>query len=263
MKFAVAVDCEGPACVVGKPGGTLTDSPNFEFAKRQATREADAAARGLFAAGATQVLVYDYHGDGVNLNYDLLDKRVDIAVGSGTAHRLPGLDDSFAGLLLVGYHAMDNTPDAVICHTFNSVAFQWMKVNGQEVGEMAIDAAVAGERGVPVILVSSDDKGVAEAQRFFPGIESVTTKTAYGYNSAISMHPARAVDAIFAAAQCAGHRAAQKGAFKPYMFPSPLTLEVHYKRIEGAESASRRGQGWERVDAYTVRRTMRTISEYF
>ena len=35
---------------------------------------------------------------------------------------------------------------------------------------MAIDAAVAVNGGVPVIFVSSDDKGTAEAEQFFPGV---------------------------------------------------------------------------------------------
>lgn len=263
MKFAVAVDCEGPACVVGRRGKTVTDSENFEFAKRQATREAAAAARGLFDAGATQVIVYDYHDSGVNLDYDLLDPRVDIALGSGASCRMPGLDDSFAGLLFIGYHAMDNTVRATLAHTYSSLDYQWMKVNGQEAGEMAFDAAVAGEFGVPVVMVASDDKGVAEAQRFFPGIETVTTKTSYGYNAAVSMHPARAVEAIHDAAARAGERAREKGAFKPFAFATPLTLEIRHKRIEGAESMGRIGNEWQRVDAYTVRRTLESISDYF
>lgn len=262
MKFIIAVDCEGPACVVGKPGGTLTESPNFEFAKRQATREADAAAKGLFDAGATGVVVYDYHGGGVNLHYDLLDPRVDIALGSGSEHRLIGVDSSFTGLLFVGYHAMDSTPDAVIAHTFSSVAYQAVRINGQDVGEMAVDAAVCGEHGVPPIFVASDDKAVAEARRFFGDIETVTTKKAYGYNTAISMHPQRACEAIREGAKRAAERAKQ-GAFKPFKFTGPLTLEVRYKRIEGAENVSRRGSAWERVDAYTVRRRLNNILDYY
>lgn len=61
---------------------------------------------------------------------------------------------------------------------------------------MAIDAAAAGVYGVPVIFVASDDKGVREAQRFFPGVETVTTKQAMGWNAAVSKHPLRVVDEI-------------------------------------------------------------------
>ena len=45
MKFYIAVDCEGPACVVGEPGKGLGSGENYRFACLQATREANAAAR--------------------------------------------------------------------------------------------------------------------------------------------------------------------------------------------------------------------------
>lgn len=260
MKFIIGVDCEGPACVVGAPGGTLTDSKNFAFARLQATREADAAARGLFAAGATQVIVWDNHGGSLNLDYDLLDERADIALGVGFPHRWPGMDDTFAGVLFIGYHAMDNTADAAIAHTFSSTAYQWMKINGQEVGEMAIDAAVAGLRGVPPIFCAGDDKCVAEARGFFPGIETVTTKTALGWNAAVSKHPRRACAEIFDGVQRAMARLAD---FTPFAFTAPLSYDIRYKRIENAEAAARGFKAGQRLDPYTVRWELESITERF
>ena len=52
MKLMIGVDCEGPACVVGAPSGALGKSRNLEFAKLQATREADAAACGSYLNAA-------------------------------------------------------------------------------------------------------------------------------------------------------------------------------------------------------------------
>jgi D-amino peptidase len=260
MKFIVAVDCEGVACTVGSPGGSLNDSRDLEFARVQATREADAAARGLFAAGATQVIVWDNHGGSLNLHYDQLDQRCEIALGVGFPHRFPGLDESFAGVALIGYHAMDNTPDAVICHTFSSATYQYVKINGREVGEMAVDGAVAGEKGVPVVLVASDDKGVAEASSFFPDVETVTTKRALGWNAAISKHPGRAVEEIYQAAQRAVARLSER---KPFSFAQPLTLEIRYKRLEAAQAASRGLKAGERLDPYTVRWSLEKLSDYF
>lgn len=260
MKFIVAVDCEGVACAVGSPGGSLNASRDLEYAKLQATREADAAVKGLFDAGAEQVIVWDNHNGSLNLNYDLLDERCDVALGVGFGARWPGLDESFAGVALVGYHAMDNTVDAVMCHSFSSASYQWMKVNGQEVGEMAIDGAVAGEFGVPVMFVASDDKGTAEAERFFPGITTVTTKQAMGWNAAVSKHPKRVLGEIREAIAGA---AKNLDAVKPFAFETPLTYEIRFKRIEAAQSASRGANGGERADAYTVRWEMGRISERF
>ena len=89
---------------------------------------------------------------------------------------------------------MDNTVDGVLAHSFSSTGYQYIKVNGVEVGEMAIDAALAGDHGVPCIFVASDDKGAAEAKRFMPWVETVATKQGLGWNMAISKHPARAVE---------------------------------------------------------------------
>ena len=92
MKFYIAVDCEGPACVVGEPGKGLGSGENYRFACLQATREANAAARALFDAGAQEVVVWDAHGTGVNLQYDLLDPRCRILLGSGHRGRFAGMD---------------------------------------------------------------------------------------------------------------------------------------------------------------------------
>jgi D-amino peptidase len=260
VKFIVAVDCEGVAGAVGAPGGTLNSSPNWEFARLQATREADAAARGLFAGGATQVIIWDNHGGGVNLHYDQLDERCDIALGSGFAHRWPGLDQTFAGVVLVGYHAMDDTEDGVMAHSFSSATYQWMKVDGREVGEIEIDAAMAGEHGVPLVLVASDDQAVAQARHSFPDIETVITKQGLGWNAALSKHPRRCAAEIEQAAERAAARAA---GMKPFRFEGPLSFEIRFKRMDGAQAASRGLRAGTRVDPFTVRWELQRLSDYF
>jgi D-amino peptidase len=261
MKYLIAVDCEGPAGVVGAPGGTLTEATEqYRFACRQATAEASACARGLFAAGAEQVVVYDAHGRGVNLDYEALDERCDIFLGCNVARRLPMLDASYAGLFFIGYHARDNTAHAPLAHSYSSSTYQWIKLNGREVGELAIDAAVAGQRGVPPLLVVSDDRAVAEAGELFPGITTVQTKIGYGWNAALSKHPRRVLPEIEAAARSAAEGRAGRA---PFTLPGPLEVEIRYKRIDDADAAVRPGLGWARVDAYTVRRTLATIDELF
>lgn len=259
MRFVVAVDCEGLACVVGAPGGTLNESRNYAFACAEAVREANAAARALFDSGAEQVIVWDNHGSSLNMDYAALDERVDIALGVGFPHRFPGMDETFAGVLLVGYHAKDNTQDAVIAHTFSSRAYQWVKVNGEEVGEMALDAAVAGELGVPVIFVASDDKGVAEARQVLPWAETVVTKHAFGWNAAVSKHPKRVEREIYDAVRRAVARLSE---MRPFTFTRPIHVQIRYKRLEEAERATRGATCWRRVDAYTVEATFNHLREW-
>jgi D-amino peptidase len=263
MKFYIAVDCEGGACGVSEPGKALSDSRNADYALLQITREADAAARGLFDGGATEVIVWDNHNGSLNLDYDLIDPRCDLAIGAFPS-RFPGLDDSFAGVILIGYHAMEGTLSATICHTFSSADVHAIRINGDAVGEMAIDGAVAGEIGIPVLFASSDDKGVAEARSIFPWIETVQTKVSYGWNAAISKHPTRTIEEIHGACRKVAARA--QGHWpeaKPFYLPGPILLEVQYKRIDRADEATGRDKGWSRVDAFSVKREIQSIRDWF
>jgi D-amino peptidase len=260
VKFVVAVDAEGPAAVIGERGKTLTNSKDFAFARKQASREADAAARGLFEAGAEQVVVWDNHGGSLNLDYDLIDERCDLLLGTGGEARLSLLDQGFSGLLLVGYHAREGTVDAILAHSYSSQRYQHIKVNGNQVGEIAIDAALAGERGVPVIFLSSDDKAVAEARELLPWVETVTTKQALGRNMALSLHPKRSAAAIYEGVQRAVARLAE---MKPFRFESPIRYEIRFQRADAAEAASRGPGGFTRTDAFTVERRVERISELY
>ena len=92
MKFLVAVDLEGVACAYGPYGSSIEDAFNIAFVRKQASREADAAVRALFDSGAEDVIVWDNHGRGCSLDYELLDERCRIAIGSTVETRYPGLD---------------------------------------------------------------------------------------------------------------------------------------------------------------------------
>ena len=259
MKFYIAVDCEGVAGVVGQPHGTLNDSPDYALACRQATREANAVARGLFAAGAEEVVIWDNHGTSLNLVIEDLDERCLIASGL-FPRRFPGLDETFSGVALVGYHARDNTPEAVICHTFSSLTYQWMKINGHEVGEIEIDAALCGLRGVPVFFVSSDDKACSQVQEVLPWATTHETKRAFSYNAAISKHPLRVAREMESAAQEAASRC---DVCRPFAFAAPLTLQIRFTHLEAVQSYLGPGSAWRRLDAYTIERTLNQISDYF
>ena len=181
-------------------------------------------------------------------------------LGVGIDGRWPGLERGFDGILLVGYHAMDNTVDAVLAHTMSSRQLQWIKINGVEMGEMEIEAAVTGMLGVPAIFVSSDDKGVAEAKKFMPWVETVTTKIGLGWNAAISKHPLAAAEEIREGVKLA---VARLGEMKTFKLKSPMTVEIRYKRLDEAQAAERGKQGWKRIDPYTVRKRVKSITEVF
>ena len=249
MKFMIAVDCEGAACVVGEPDRSLSNSHNMVFAREQVTRETNAAVRALFDAGAEQVVIWDNHGDGVNLIFDQLDQRCKILLGSGFCRRFPELDGSYAGVLMIGYHAMAGTTNGVLAHTYSSKAYQAISVNGREVGEIAIDAAVAGELGVPLIFVASDEKGCDEALSFMTGIETVVTKIGFGRNCAFSKHPVVVEDEIYKSVKRA---VVHLDEIDIFTFKHPIVVKIRFRRIIQALKFKIRSQGWRFSDVWTL-----------
>ncbi len=260
MKFMIGVDLEGVAAVVGNPGRSLTDSNDYDFACRQGAREADAAARGFFDAGAEEVVVWDNHAGRPNLDYDQIDPRCDLIIGGTVRHRFPTLDETYAGIALIGYHAMDATSEAVLAHSFSSVHIQQMRINGETIGEIEVEAAVAGTFGVPLIMLSSDDKAVAATCRAMPWVQTVTTKQGLGWNACRSKHPARVCQEIRAATRSAAENLDR---MQTFAFAAPIELEIRFKRIDMAEKTFFGDGPWRRVDAYTVARTMDAITDHF
>ena len=259
MKFMIAVDCDGPACVVGDPDRALSDSRDMPFAREQATREADAAARALFDAGAGHVTVWDNHGFGANLLFDRLAPRCDVMLGTGFDRRFPGLDETFAGVLMVGYHAMEGTRDGVLAHTYSPYAFRAIRVNKTPVGEIALDASVAGAFNVPLIFLSSDDKGCEEGLRFMPWIETVATKEGLGRYCARSKHPAVVEEEISAAVKQAVARLPE---MRPFAFDLPARLEIQFMTVLQAVKARIRRRTWRLSGPRTIRTTVSTMRDW-
>lgn len=259
MKFMIGVDCEGPACVVGEPGKALCSSGDMPFTREQATREADAAARALFDAGAEKVVIWDNHGAGANLIFNRLDRRCEIILGAGFEQRFPCIDKSYAGVLMIGYHAMEGTLNGVLAHTYSPFAYREIRVNGKPVGEIALDASVAGEFEVPLIFVASDEAGCKEARRFVPWIETVATKKGLGRNCAFSKHPLVAEEEIYKEVKKAVNRIEE---MKPFTFTHPVLVEIRFKRVVQALKARIRRKGWRFTGVKRIRTKLPSMLDW-
>lgn len=173
------------------------------------------------------------------------------------------MDKSYTAVLFIGYHARENTSRAVLAHTFCSTAFQYYKLDGKEAGELAIDAAYAGELGVPVLFCAGDDACVAEARALFPGLAAVVTKEALSWTSALSRHPQAVCDDIYRTVRAAVPGA---GTLVPYCMPGPLSVEIRYKRMEDAARAAltdRNGHPFAQPDPFTRSGVVDGVSALF
>jgi len=254
VKLYILTDFEGAAAVVGQAGMTLTASKQYQFAQRMVTAEINAAVEGALAGGATDIIVNDCHGGGLNLIYDDLHPEARILLGGPRPRRMIGLDENTAGLFMIAYHAMAGSDGGVLSHSYSSTGIQNMWLNDAPVGEIGLDAALAGTMGVPVLLVTSDVAGTAEARAILgDDLHTVAVKEGLGRNAAISLHPLKAQALIREAAEDAVRRAADRA---PLVFDPPYRVRREYKLESYVDAIMRRrAPNVTRIDNRTVETT--------
>ena len=69
---------------------------------------------------------------------------------------LLGLDGSFDALIFIGYQAKAGTEDGILAHTSTGNVID-LSVNGVSFPEAAYNAVMAGNLGVPVVLIAGDN----------------------------------------------------------------------------------------------------------
>ncbi len=94
---------------------------------------------------------------------------------------MQGIDASFAACLFIGYHAKAGTENAILDHTISGSVVRAIQVNGIEMPELGLNAAIAGYYGVPVVLVSGDTAVCRQAGEILgKDVVTVAVKEAYG-----------------------------------------------------------------------------------
>src|SRR5437867_2210490 len=176
----ISIDMEGIAGIAHLRQ-VWRGSDDFPAARKLMTEEANAAVAGAFDGGATSVVVNDSHGDMYNLLPETLDPRAELIIGSPkTLSMMQGFGPDFDVALFIGYHASAGTEAAVLDHTYSGRLLYEVRLNGEAVGEAELNAALAGTYGVPVGLVTGDDKACSQAAKRLPGVRTIMVKEAYG-----------------------------------------------------------------------------------
>jgi D-amino peptidase len=221
----VSVDMEGIAGIAALQQ-VWRGSNDFPASRRLMTLEANAAVDGAFQGGATGVLVNDSHGDMYNLLAEELDPRAELLIGTPKPwSMMQGFGPDFGVALFVGYHAAAGTQAAVLDHTYSGRLLYDVRINGDAVTEAELNATLAGTYGVPVGLITGDDKACEQAAKRLPGIRTVEVKEGFGRGVARSMHPSAAREAIRKGAAEAV-QAAVSGELRPYEPDPPYALEA-------------------------------------
>ena len=232
MKIFISADMEGVSGIVHS---NQTDSTHAEYqrARQWMLGEVNAAVEGALRGGAQSVLVNDSHGSMRNLPIDELHPEAVLLSGSFKPYSMmAGIDGDCDAAFFTGYHARAGSSFGNLDHTYygpNSV--QDVAINGVQVGETGLNAALAGYFGVPVALVTGDQTVCAQAKELLgDDLEVAVVKEAVGRVAAKNLHPTKAQALIRAAAE----RAVKK-AREPFTFKAPLTLRLALARSSQAE----------------------------
>lgn len=235
MKIFISMDIEGVAGVAEKLQGAR-GNPEYEVARRLMTEEANAAIRGAFAGGATNVTVADSHGPMRNIIAEDLDPRARLISGKPRPlTMIDGITDEYAGALLIGYHAAaDNY--GTLSHTISGIAFRRIEMNGVLTGEPTLFAGYAASIGVPLLAVSGDDRLAAEIAEQFPAARRIVVKRAIGANATDSLSPSESRKLI--ERDVAEAVAAAKNAPVETPCTPPLTLKVLFHHQQQTDAVA-------------------------
>jgi D-amino peptidase len=234
VRVYLSVDMEGVAGVV-HVDQTRRTGYDYERARKWMTAETNAAIEGAFAGGATSVLVNDSHGDMRNLELDMLDRRAELISGSlKPLSMVQGISRDAGCALFVGYHAGAASRAGILDHTYYGRVVAKLRVGGRDWNETALNAAVCGELGVPVTLVTGDQTVCEQAREHLGDVVTVQVKDAITRYCARSLLPAVACEKIREGATQAVRRAPSMKPFRP---PAPFELEIDFVQAACADVA--------------------------
>ncbi len=249
MRILISADMEG-ATGVTWPADCEPGTEQWQRFRRTFTSDVNAAVAGFFDGGASAVLINEAHSTQRNLLLEELDERADMLTGwHKRLSMMEGIDrPEIAGAAFLGYHAAAGV-DGVLSHTYLPNTITGVFLDGVRASEGRLNTALAAEYGVPVVLVTGDDKTCEDAADYAPGATGVAVKECISRYAAICQPPARTAATIRAGA-AAGMATAGRNA----PAPGPHRVEVEFdathlalitSSLPGVEQVAERRVGYD------------------
>ncbi|ANH89920.1 peptide ABC transporter substrate-binding protein [Streptomyces sp. SAT1] len=260
----ISADMEGATGTV-LPADVTAGTARHERFRRLLTGDVNAAVAGFADAGADEIVVNDAHCGMDNILIEELDPRATLIVGR---HKplgmMEGLGADVDAVAFVGYHTGAGE-DGVLAHTYLSHSVLAVRVDGEAADEGRLNALVAAEAGVPVVLVTGDDLTCAAARRYAPGCRTVTVKTAISRHAARCRTPAATGADIRATASAALAEAPPPPAARPAPHVVEVDVDSPYlteraRALAGVTAAGPRTLRFEAADAAEALRRFRALT---
>lgn len=263
MRVFISADMEG-VTGIADPRDILKQESDYAAGQELMVGDVNAAVEGALAADADEIVVNDSHWTMTNIPRRMLHDNARLIRGSSKRRlMMEGFSADHDVVFFVGYHAKAGTPQAVLNHTMYPQMLTRIHINGQEVGEMGINAGLPKHYDVPVGLVTGDDKTADEAEdEFGEGqVETAVVKEGIDRFTANSVSLPAARDRITTAAERAVERA-NDGGFDQPTFDDPVRIEIEWAATNHAERANELA-AVERVDGRTVMVEEQTYPEAY
>ncbi len=232
-KVFISADMEGIWGVV-HANQTSDSSPEYGAARRWMADDVNAVIAGLLEAGAGEVVVNDSHGSMRNISAEALNAKASLISGSPKPlSMMQGIDETYDAVIFVGYHSRAGTAPAILDHTISGGTIRAIRINGQELPEMGINAAIAGYYKVPVIMLSGDTTTCGQAKSLFgDAVVTAAVKEATG-RFAARMYPQEEARARLK--EAAKEALLKKDKIQPFRLNAPYTFEVEFLTSGQAE----------------------------
>ncbi|MGY1453712.1 M55 family metallopeptidase [Streptomyces sp. SS8] len=264
-KILISADMEG-ATGVTWPADVLPGTPQWERCRPMFTSDVNAAIAGFLDGGADEVLVNEAHWTMRNLLLEKLDDRAQMLTGRHKSlSMVEGVQHGDVdGIAFVGYHTGAGA-EGVLAHTYlaNSLTGVWL--DGERASEGRLNAAVVAEYGVPVVLITGDDRTCADARGYAPAARGVAVKDYVSRYAAVCRTPARTAADIRAAAKEAAALAVRH---EP-AGPRPRTVEIEFDAehlagaatvVPGVEQTGERRVAYTSPSMYEGIRTFKAVT---
>jgi D-amino peptidase len=235
-KYMIRCDIEGVSGVVSydqaEPG-----KPEYAFGLRMFQSDLCACLDGLWMGGADDIVIYDEHYYGRNIDPSWLASNVKFIAGKPPYRSdwAGGLDDSFTGVILLGFHSKYGTPGGLLHHSYE-LDIRDLRLNGISVGEIGMETAIAGDYGVPLMLVTADSAGCKEAEALVVGVKTVAVKESLGETGGLCRSLDLTAELI---KESAKEIVENPPSSKPWRCGKPVTLEVEFNPGHYADSIRR------------------------
>lgn len=232
-KVFISVDMEGIWGVVHSDQ-VSTEGHDYGVARKWMAEDVNTVIAGLLEAGASEIVVNDSHGSMRNIIASDLHPKVILISGSPKPlSMMQGIDETFDACVFVGYHARAGTASSILDHTYSGAAIRSIRVNGQEMPELGINAALAGAFKVPVIMLSGDLETCAQAKAIL-GDEVVTVAVKEGFGRyAAKLLPHEEKQQRLK--EGANQALLKKGRIPAFKLLSPFRFELDFHRSSQAE----------------------------